>query len=418
MGSIGERTNDSSEEAVLRLVRDHAAELLRFAQRFSICADDAHDAYQRAIEILVRRMRSDPPAHPLPWLRTVIKHESLAVRAQREELLGRKEFSVDSHADRHVEDLAERAVGFERLWHTAEALQRLKPQEVAALVQRAQGLTYDEIAARNGWTYTKTNRCITEGRRALLKRLGAIESGAECARWLPLLSGLADGEATAVEVAQLRPHLRACPACRATLRAFHGAPSQVAAIVPVGLVGLAGGGGAARLGEHLDALAHALLGRLAGAALRVQGALDTVPGAKLAAVAASSAALAGGGVAIEHVAVDASRSQPVVHAQRAASSASSKPAGAALSLASRARSDAGAGAATVADPGAASGPEWRARTVAAAGPSEFGIETPHGARAAFGAGTASAHAPSPAPHAFTAARAHPERSPPAEFAGP
>jgi DNA-directed RNA polymerase specialized sigma24 family protein len=29
------------------------------------------------------------------------------------------------------------------------------------------GFSYKEIAARRGWTYTKTNRCITEGRAAL-----------------------------------------------------------------------------------------------------------------------------------------------------------------------------------------------------------------------------------------------------------
>ena len=66
------RDRERQGEAVtLRLVQDHAAELLRFARRFSHCADDAHDAYQRGIEILVRRMRTSPPDNPLNWLRTV-----------------------------------------------------------------------------------------------------------------------------------------------------------------------------------------------------------------------------------------------------------------------------------------------------------------------------------------------------------
>src|SRR6266511_909079 len=179
---------EGAEDATLRLVQQHAAELLRFAQRFSHCADDANDAYQRSVEILVRRMRTDPPAHPLSWMRTVVRHEALAVRSEREQLLGRAELDLDRHEDRVMADPAERVVDHERLRHTAEALRRLKPQEVTALVLRAEGLSYAEIGSRMGWTYTKVNRCVTEGRRALLERLGAIESGAECARWLPWLS--------------------------------------------------------------------------------------------------------------------------------------------------------------------------------------------------------------------------------------
>jgi RNA polymerase sigma factor (sigma-70 family) len=293
------RRKEDAEDATLRLVQEHAAELLRFARRFSHCADDAHDAYQRAIEILVRRMRVDPPEQPLRWLRTVLRHESLAVRREREQLLGRVELDLDRHEDRAIADPAERAVGHERLRHAAEALRRLKPQEVTALVLRAEGLSYAEIGSRMGWTYTKTNRCVTEGRRALLERLGAIESGAECARWLPSLSALADGEATASDLAELRPHLRGCPACRATLRDFHAAPAQVALLVPPAMVGVvvhAAGGG---LGGHAEMSVHALLDRVTLLAARLQGAFEALPSAKLAAVAASTAAIAGGGVAIE-----------------------------------------------------------------------------------------------------------------------
>ncbi len=56
------RRREQDEEALLRLVQDNASQLLRHAGRVSLCADDAHDAYQRALEKLVRRMRTDPPA--------------------------------------------------------------------------------------------------------------------------------------------------------------------------------------------------------------------------------------------------------------------------------------------------------------------------------------------------------------------
>lgn len=140
---------------MLRLVQQHAVELVRFARRFSWCADDAQDAYQRALEILLRRMRTDPPEHPLSWLRTVIRNEAGTVRDQRADLVGREEPDLDRRIGDAVADPAERVAGFERLAHTAEALGRLKPQEIRALVLRAEGLTYKQIAARTGWTYTR-----------------------------------------------------------------------------------------------------------------------------------------------------------------------------------------------------------------------------------------------------------------------
>jgi hypothetical protein len=33
-----------------------------------------------------------------------------------------------------------------------------------------------------GWSYTKVNPCLTEGRKALLARVEGIEAGAECER--------------------------------------------------------------------------------------------------------------------------------------------------------------------------------------------------------------------------------------------
>jgi len=297
---ISRRREEEAEAVALRLVQEHAVELLRFARRFSHCADDAHDAYQRTIEILMRRMRSDPPAHPLGWVRTVLRHEALALRAERDELIGHVELNADHHADREGEDPAEHVVGHERLRHTAEALRRLKPQEVTALVLRSQGLSYREICTRTSWSYTRVNRAITEGRRALRERLGAIESGAECERWLPLLSALADGEASATDLADLRPHLRSCPACRATLRDFHAAPARVAALVPAALVPAAAAAPGGSLAGHAGSSLHGLAERATLLAARVQGAFEAVSAGKLAAVAASTAALAGGGAVLEH----------------------------------------------------------------------------------------------------------------------
>lgn len=305
MGRRGSRRGRDVEERVFALVREHAYELLRFARRYSLCEDDAQDAYQRALEILVRQLRrGTPPQNTLSWLRTVVRHEASQVRQERERQMSREQHDVEEQRNERADDPAERAERFERLAHTAEALRRLKPQEVTALVLRAEGLSYQEICERTRWSFTRTNRCVTEGRRALVARLRAIESGEECERWLPLLSMLADGEASARELAELRPHLRSCASCRATLRGFHEAPGQVGALVPAALLPAAVGadpGGALR---HAETMMHWLLERATVSAMRMQGAIDALPGTKIAAVAASTVAVAGSGAAIERAATD------------------------------------------------------------------------------------------------------------------
>jgi hypothetical protein len=48
-----------------------------------------------------------------------------------------------------------------------------------------------------------------------------LESGGTCERFAPALAALASGAATSEQMLELRPHLRACTACRATVRDLH-----------------------------------------------------------------------------------------------------------------------------------------------------------------------------------------------------
>jgi hypothetical protein len=245
----------------------------------------------------------------VPWLKTVIKHEAFALRRQRERLTpvtGDGEPVERGTVPTATHEQAER---YERLSQSAEALRRLKPQEIRCLVLRAKGLSYREICDVTGFTYTKVNRCLTEGRQALSGRLAGIESGAECARLAPLLSALADGEADAAALARLRPHLKTCLSCRARLREFRAAPARVAALVPTALVAGPGGGlrgfaesALGALQQKIDALLAATHHKAAALGERAQTAAELVTGQKLAAVAASAAALAGGGTAVDHLA--------------------------------------------------------------------------------------------------------------------
>src|SRR3954447_4546362 len=68
----GRLTDDQAEQLVLRTVATQAESLLRTAYRHSLCDDDAHDAYQRGLEIFVRRVSTLDPASVHKWLHVVV----------------------------------------------------------------------------------------------------------------------------------------------------------------------------------------------------------------------------------------------------------------------------------------------------------------------------------------------------------
>jgi RNA polymerase sigma factor (sigma-70 family) len=319
LGSRVPRTGlgDRRGEIVVEVVQEHAPSLLRIARRHSICVADAQDAYQRALEIFLKRVDTLERATIPGWLKTVVKHEAMAVREQRERHVGRSDIDLDQSMASELPGVEERVERFEQLERSAEALQRLKPQELTALLLKAEGHTYLEICDLTGWTYTKVNRCITEGRRRFRDRLDKIESGAECERWAELLSAVADGEASAEDLAQLRPHLRNCQACRATVRAYRVTPHHVAAVLPVGgALVLGAGQGSGHLGQLArlsEAIVNTATGRAMMLAHKLQTTLEAATGGKVAAIAASTAALAGGSVVVEQVTAPVRPHQHVHH---------------------------------------------------------------------------------------------------------
>src|SRR3954447_24941458 len=300
-----QRSPEQAEQLVLDLIAGHADSLLRTARRYSLCADDAQDAYQRGLEILMRhsaRLDSDRAAG---WLHTVVKHEALAINKARSRILGGDEVDLDAIETRTSPSPEDRVLAFEQVARSAEALQRLKPQEVRALWLKAMGNSYQEICDATGWSYTKVNRCLAEGRKSFLARYAGIEAGEECRRWAPVLSAMVDGEATAEQLLQLRPHLRNCAGCRAALRELRGSNAPLAALFPVGgLAALAGDHGPVDpAGALLSRLWQSLWGdlsdRAATAPFRAQAAAQAILPGKMVGVAASVAALAGGGIALD-----------------------------------------------------------------------------------------------------------------------
>src|SRR3954449_8827048 len=239
-----QRSPEQAEQLVLDLIAGHADSLLRTARRYSLCADDAQDAYQRGLEILMGHAgRLDADGAP-GWLHTVVKHEALSINRSRSRSVGGEEVDFDAIEVRTAPSPEDRVLAFDQVARSAEALQRLKPQEVRALWLKAMGNSYQEICDATGWSYTKVNRCLAEGRKSFLARYAGIEAGEEGRRWAPVLSAMVDGEASAEQLMQLRPHLRNCAGCRAALRELRGSNAPLAALFPVGgLAALAPGHG-------------------------------------------------------------------------------------------------------------------------------------------------------------------------------
>jgi RNA polymerase sigma factor (sigma-70 family) len=155
---------------------------LAIARRVSICGDDADDAYQRAVEILLTKGSAVDPARLPGWMAVVTRREALAVRRARERLLGPAASRVgEAESDRGIEavlcdrpgpdELTERR---ERVALARRTLSTLKANQRVALVLQASGYSYEEIREACGWTYTKVNRCLAEGRDAL-RQLGAMD---------------------------------------------------------------------------------------------------------------------------------------------------------------------------------------------------------------------------------------------------
>jgi RNA polymerase sigma factor (sigma-70 family) len=300
----GYADRERAERLVLELVGSQADSLLRVALRYSLCADDAHDAYQRGLEILMRHAARLDPDRAASWLHTVVKHEALAINRSRRRMLGSSELDLDALEARTTASPEERVLASDRVARSAEALHGLKPQEVRALWLKALGHSYEQICEATGWTYTKVNRCLAEGRKSFLERYAGIESGRECRRLAPVLSAFVDGEADAAQTVELRAHLRQCLGCRAAVRGLHDASRPLAVVFPAAGLAVASTG-AEHAGSFFvrvyETVTMHLHERAANSFLRAQAVVDTVSAGKMAAVAASAAAVAGGGFAVEGV---------------------------------------------------------------------------------------------------------------------
>jgi len=138
-GLGGRKGSSRAEELILRTVAAHADSLLRTARRHSICVDDAQDAYQRSLEIFMRNADRLDPARAAAWLHVVVKREAQSIRRARNKQVNSVDVNLDEQEARSIPTPDEHLMTFDLIRRSAEALQRLKPQELRALWLKAQG---------------------------------------------------------------------------------------------------------------------------------------------------------------------------------------------------------------------------------------------------------------------------------------
>ena len=230
MGAMGESSGGvdrgrAAEQLILRTIAAHAESVLRTARRHSMCVDDAQDAYQRAIELFMSHASRLDAARAPGWLHVVVKREALAIQRARRKILMSTEVDLDGHEARTLPTPEEQLLSFDLISRSAEALKRLRPHELRALWLRAQGHSYSEIGAITGWSYTKVNRCVSEGRRIPRAvrghrvRRGVSSAGCPCCRRWSMARRRRSRCSSCVRIcATVRGAGRRCGRCRTVRR--------------------------------------------------------------------------------------------------------------------------------------------------------------------------------------------------------
>ena len=326
-----EPSTGEAADLVVRTIRDHADSMLRVARKYSICADDAHgrlpardgDLHAAGRDAWTRRRRA-------AWLRTVVKHEAIAVRCGAPCRCSARTTPTPSRARRSTSRRS-RGAG-------AELRHGLPLGRGAAAAQAPGGARAVAEGGRPQLHADRREHRVDVHEGQPLHRRGPQElpgplrrdrvrarSASAGRRWSRRSSTARPPRA---QMREARPHLRNCLACRAVMRDADAQRASFAALFPVGAAagaarrrtsGPEAGGFLARL---YDALASALHERATASMVKFQAVLDLASTGKVAAVAASAAAVAGGGAAVVDKATgsrDARPRQAVVHRATAGS---------------------------------------------------------------------------------------------------
>jgi RNA polymerase sigma factor (sigma-70 family) len=301
---------DDERRAAACMAMARAPGLIRFAARYTRSLHDAEDAYQRAMEIALRRAPVCEPRRFIAWLHTVLRNEAIAVaRARRREEPGSEADVADVCAEEVEDGLAVDAVAEwrERYRSIQDGLAALTEAQRICLILQSAGASYRHICEVTGYSPRKVERSVLEGRASLHAWEVRLSSGDVCERLTPVIDRVVTGDATARERRSVARHVRHCGPCRALLRGRRESNEWLAALAPLALV--AGEALGSRPPDPSPVLAW--WERLAGGATvragnAVQIAMD-LPSSALGKVGAGTAAVAVAGAAGAPLVVDAVR---------------------------------------------------------------------------------------------------------------
>jgi RNA polymerase sigma factor (sigma-70 family) len=170
---------DRNADLLDRLMREHGARLLHQARFHSEREQDAEDALGDACVQFLRRFDGEGEEEARRWMLVVVKRCAWGIaRRRRERRAVVTEVSAEGPAiEARVATAggrgpAELALAGEEVEAFGRALASLKAHERRAVMLLALGHSYAEIGRCCGWTRTKVNRSLAEGRAQLRRLLG------------------------------------------------------------------------------------------------------------------------------------------------------------------------------------------------------------------------------------------------------
>ena len=209
------------EDRVASVMAEHGRTLLRTANHFSLCHDDALDAYQRALEIFLRRADRVLPETELAWLKVVVKHEAMAIRSARSESVSNEELDLDARPE-PTPAPARRA---RRGRRAGRPLRRGAARAQARRAPRADAQG-PGLLLRGDRPPPRLD--LHEGQPRNHRGPAAVHEGLPGDRVRRGLRAAPPGDRRArrrdrerADIVEIRPHLRHCTACRATVRRLH-----------------------------------------------------------------------------------------------------------------------------------------------------------------------------------------------------
>lgn len=170
-----QRRTAKVRELAATLYAEHYRRLYRIARKHGGRGVDPDEAVQEAFALFLAAFDPDGDAPPLASLTLTLERFCWAAR-DRHRLAGRIGATPDGLAGPdepwwrewrlavEAEDVAERV---DCVRETRERMGQLKPAERRTLSMIGLGYSYKEIGEITGWSYTKINRCASEGRASL-----------------------------------------------------------------------------------------------------------------------------------------------------------------------------------------------------------------------------------------------------------